>query len=96
MLSLTKKEKNDIFVAIEKTGLDPHKFQWEIRPSSLIQVYHRHPAYDALSGYEPDMAETLLIDDDSRQFLFTFERNESGVFLASLFPHIDVGNAVQT
>jgi hypothetical protein len=96
MLSLTKKEKNDIFVAIEKTGLDPHKFRWEIRPSNLIQVYRRHEVYDALSGYEFDMAETLLTGEGSQEFFFTFERNQDGVFLASLFPHINVGTSVQT
>jgi hypothetical protein len=93
MLKLTKKDKNEVFMAIERKGLDPRRFSWTTHVSKFVTVYEEH-YYQAVSGYRPEPAEALVIDHEGREFSFTFERNDEGIFFACVEPHIDVGHGV--
>jgi hypothetical protein len=94
MLKLTKKERNEIFAMIEGKGLDPHRFRWDTHISEFVTVYEEH-YYQAVSGHRPEPAEALVTVHDGREFSFTFERNDDGVFFASVEPHINVGHGVR-
>src|SRR5205807_2172000 len=88
------KERNEIFTMIERKGLDPQRFSWETHVSKFVTVYEQH-YYQAVSGDRPEPAEALVTVHDESEFSFTFERNDEGVFFASVVPHINVGHGVR-
>jgi len=94
MLKLTKKERNEVFTAIERKGLDPQRFSWTTHVSKFVTVYEEH-YYQAVSGNRPEQAEALITVHQGREFSFTFERNDEGTFFASVEPHINVGHGVR-
>ncbi len=94
MLKLTKKERNEVFAAIERKGLDPQRFSWTTHISNFVTVYEEH-YYQSVSGHRPEQAEALIAVHDGREFSFTFERNDEGTFFASVEPHINVGHGVR-
>jgi hypothetical protein len=95
MLKLTKKERNEVFTAIERKGLDPQRFSWTTHISNFVTVYEEH-YYQAVSGHRPEQAEALVTVHEGREFSFTFERDDKGTFFASVEPHINVGHGVRS
>ena len=55
MLRLTKKERNEVFPAIERKGLNPQRFSWTNHVSNFVAVYEEH-YYQAVSGHRPEPA----------------------------------------
>jgi len=94
MLKLTKRERNEVFAAIERKGLDPQRFSWTTHISNFVTRYEEH-YYQAVSGQRPEPAEALVTNHDGREFSFTFERNDDGTFFSSVEPHINVGHGVR-
>ena len=95
MLNLTKQQKNEIFKTLEKKGLNPNHFAWEIHTSEFVSVYRRM-AYEAASGYEPDSAEALVLRVGGKGFSFTFERDDKGVYFSAVAPPLSVGPGVRS
>ena len=94
MLKLTKKERNEIFAIIERTGLELARFSWQTHTSNFVTRYEEH-YYQAVSGHRSEPAEALVTSHEGREFSFTFERNDEGIFFASVEPHINLGHGVR-
>ena len=95
MLNLTKQQKNEIFKTIERKGLNPNLFSWEVHQSKFVRIFRRS-AYEAASGYEPDSAVALVLRNDEQFFSFTFELDETGVYYSQTVPQISAGPGIRT
>jgi hypothetical protein len=92
-MRLNAKQKNEITKIIGENRFEADQFLFTTRTSERVFVFVRHP-FHALDGEEPTTAEALSFRANPDYF-FTFERNEKGVFYATVFPELDQGRSIQ-
>lgn len=92
-LRLNAKQKSEITALIKKARFDPNHFAFITRESECVFVFVQH-AYRVLDGDEPTTAEALSYRANPEYF-FTFERNEKGIFYATVYPELDIGRSIK-